>query len=260
MKRTDEQMIAYALEIDPILLPRALELLTDLEELGSDSASIVKLIRSLGIGKPASVVDLGCGKGATAIAIASELGLPVLGIDLFEPFVQYCRQAAASAGVNPLCSFQQGNILDLAGRVDPAEVAVFAALGDVLGTPAETMAVLRRYVKPGGFVLVSDAYLRDGGRPGPPGYEHYQSPEDTRKGLTAWGDVIVREAIDEDDEESAEDSNASEAAALRRRAHQIALRHPELEVKLKQYADSQAEAYEYIDQNLIGAVWALRRV
>ena len=50
-----------------------------------------------------------------------------------------------------------------------------------------------------------------------------------------------------------------ESELIRRRAHELAGRHPELADALLGFATFQAEANEYIAKNLIGAIWVLRR-
>ena len=86
--RTEQEMVAYALEVDLQLLPYLPELLADLEELGSDAELITQVIADLDLAADSEVIDLGCGKGAVALEIADELGFKVLGIDLFKPFIQ----------------------------------------------------------------------------------------------------------------------------------------------------------------------------
>jgi cyclopropane fatty-acyl-phospholipid synthase-like methyltransferase len=86
--RSEDEMVAYALETYPELLPYVPELLADLGELGSDAQAITSVLDDLNLTESASVVDLGCGKGAVAVEVAEGLSLKVLGIDLFEPFIK----------------------------------------------------------------------------------------------------------------------------------------------------------------------------
>ena len=70
--------------------------------------------------------------------------------------------------------------------MSPADVVVFAALGDVLGDPAETIGFVRQYVRPGGHVVIADVFLRDGGSRLFPGFEHYRSRAETVQALAVW--------------------------------------------------------------------------
>lgn len=251
------EMVAYALEAPPELLPFLPELLADLDELGSDAEQIAGILQDLKLPPGARVVDLGCGKGAVAIRIASDLGMRVLGIDLFEPFVAHASAAAEQAGLSHLCEFRHGDAMALSEQLQPADAVVFAALGDVLGTPAETMRVVRRYVRPGGFVLIADVCLREGGSSAFPGFEHYRTRAATLQGLTAWGDTLVREEIEV--EPGAEGDGDGEAEAIHRRAVDLARRHPEHRERLLAFAMHQKQANEHISENLADVVWVLRQ-
>ena len=189
--RTEQEMVAYALEIEPALLSYVPELLADLDELGSDAELIVEVLRHFDLPESSRVIDLGCGKGAVSVEIADELGFQVLGIELFEPFIDSCLDLASEAGVSKLCEFRHGNILKLAGQLEPADVVVFAALGDVIGLLDESVRVIRRFVRPGGLIVVSDAFIKEGGSADFPGFEHYAGHAETVRRLAACGDVLV---------------------------------------------------------------------
>ena len=156
------------------------ELLADINVLGADAELIVAALRELGVAGQSTVVDLGRGKGGVAIAIAASLGCQVIGIELFEPFIAIARRAAEAVGVERLCRFVHGGIGDLAETLPPADVVVYAALGDVLGPLDMTMALIRCYARPDGYVIVNDSYLRDGDAARFPGFEHYADLAETR--------------------------------------------------------------------------------
>jgi 2-polyprenyl-3-methyl-5-hydroxy-6-metoxy-1,4-benzoquinol methylase len=68
------------------MLPYIPYLLQDLWALGSSVEIILKVIKELELPKSAKVLDLGCGKGAVSIQIASRFGFHVTGIDAMEHF------------------------------------------------------------------------------------------------------------------------------------------------------------------------------
>jgi len=254
--RSETEMVAYALEVEAELLPWIPELLADFEELGSNTTLIVEGLQGLHLTPSARVFDLGCGKGAVSLAIARTVGCRVEGIELFEPFVQTCVERAAAAGLSDLCRFHHGDVLKLASRVEPADAAVLAALGDVLGPPETTVAVVRQFVRPGGHMLLYDGYVKDGGARGAPGFEAATSRAEALQRLQTHGDLLTREIIDQSDLPAA---YAREVAQIQRRAKALAERHPDLKAELIRYADDQRRAYAYMEENYVPALFVLQR-
>lgn len=251
--RSEDEMVAYALEAHPALLPYLPELLADLEELGSDAQAITRVLDGLNLTKSTTVVDLGCGKGAAAVEVAEDLKLKVFGIDLFEPFIESCKKLAESRGVSELCHFIHGDILKLAGKMELCDVAIFAALGDVLGPLGQTVSIIRQYVKPGGYMVISDGFIKNGGSSDFPGFEQYADHGDMIARLTACGDTMVSEIIEANDRHRGEDE------MIAARAKAIAVRRPEIAAEVLNYAEAQAAEYDFIDENFIGAIWVLKR-
>ena len=256
--RSEKEMIAYALEVQPELLPYIPKLLADLAELGSDSEVTVELVASLDLPAEAQVLDLGCGKGVVSVAIAEELGLRVLGIDLFDPFIGSASEAAEAAGVAHLCTFRQADILKVVDEIAPVAVAVFAALGDVLGPLDETVGVIRRFVQPDGHYIIDDSYLNEMGSVSYGGTEGYASHEETLRRLAASGDVVVREI--REPLESVVAANAENNASIRRRAQALAGVHPALKGALPGFVEDQELECDYLEKNLISASWLIRRI
>ncbi|MEM7583645.1 MAG: class I SAM-dependent methyltransferase [Acidobacteriota bacterium] len=258
--RTAQQMIAYALEIDEELLPFVTELLADFDELGSDAEAITREIGQLELPPNARVLDLGCGKGAVAIEIARELGLAVFGVDLYEPFIPLCERAAAEAGVDALCTFRCADVQSLDTTHPeqlPADVAVYAALGDVLGPFDATVGILRRYVRPGGYLVLYDDYVRDGGTTDFERFDNYVSRGAMVEQLEAHGDTLLRRVETPATEIAA--SHDTEGAWIRRRALELAERHPELREAFLEFAKEQQAEMDFLEANMVAAVWILKR-
>lgn len=249
-------MMAYALEIDPALLAYVPELLTDLDVLGADADMIVEALGEVGVSEQSTVVDLGCGKGGVAIAAAAALGCSVVGVDLFAPFVDIARSAAERAGVGELCQFVQGGIGELSATIEPADAVVYAALGDVLGPLDATMAVIRHYAKPGGYVVVNDSYVREPNTATFPGFENYTDLPGTRRRLTTWGDELILELLERDNGDT---DHPDEAGLLAARAAALANRHPHLASAFHDFARFQQNEYDYLDEHTGSAVWVVRR-
>lgn len=83
-----DDSIAQAMETDARILPVLPELLADLWELGPSAEQVVAVLKSVGVEPDSTVIDLACGKGAVAVALAEQLGVRVEGIDAFQPFLK----------------------------------------------------------------------------------------------------------------------------------------------------------------------------
>ncbi|MEM7054499.1 MAG: class I SAM-dependent methyltransferase [Pseudomonadota bacterium] len=255
--RTETEMVAYALEVEPRLLPWMPELLSDFDELGSDAGTIVEVLKRLDLPASARIVDLGCGKGAVSIAVAQALGCRVEGIELFQPFIEICNQQASAAGVADLCRFRHGDIVRLSGQIEPADVAIYAALGDVLGSFETVVEIVRRFVRTGGIMLICEGYIKPGQSSDFPVFENYLSREEMLQRLQAKGDVLAYEWIDTEDRSS---DYAGEIAQLRQRAERLAEQQPELETELMQFIADQQDEYAFMAEYFVSAIWALQRV
>jgi len=254
--RSEDEMVAYALEAHTALLPYLPELLLDLQELGSNADAITRVLEGLNLPKSATVVDLGCGKGAVAIQVAVDLGRRVLGIDLFEPFIECCKEQAGARGVPQLCHFLHGDILKLAGKIEPRDVAIFAALGDVFGPLDQTVSMIRKYIKPGGYIIISDGFIRDGASSDFPGFEQYAERSDMIARLLACGDTLVSEIIETNDSKG---GGYEEGQLIAARARAIAVRQPDIAAEVLKYAEAQVAEYEFMDESFVGAIWVLER-
>lgn len=104
----------------------------------------------------ARVLDIGCGGGRTAIALA-EMGLDVTGIDLSEAMVRLARQQADMARVEAL--FEAVDVTRMSFADASFDVALYAYNGIELlpgrGGKEEALRQIARVLKPGGVLIFS---------------------------------------------------------------------------------------------------------
>jgi ubiquinone/menaquinone biosynthesis C-methylase UbiE len=110
-----------------------------------------------------AVLDLGCGVGRSALALARAYpAVTVHGIDLDAASVEEARTAAARAGLADRVRFTVADAAELNGdggaRYDL--VTILEALHD-MGDPVGALAACRRHLRDGGAVLVADQLTRD---------------------------------------------------------------------------------------------------
>ena len=193
MREDLEGQIAEAMECTPDFLPLLPEILEDLEELGGSAARIVELLRPLELPSGARVLDLGSGKGAVLLAVVDELDVDGVGVDAFPPFVEAAQKAARQRGLADRCSFHCGDLRDAASRMGPFNTAMMLGLGLAIGDQGEIVGILRRHVRPGGYLVVDDAFLPDGVEEPVPGYDGYADHDTTLARLRSFGDEILQE-------------------------------------------------------------------
>jgi SAM-dependent methyltransferase len=119
------------------------------------------LDRRLRATPPARVLDLGCGLGASSIALArAYLHAQVLGVDLDQASVTEARAQAAQAGVADRVTFEVGDAAHLPSEAPFDLITVFEALHDI-GDPVGTLAAARALLADDGNVLVADERVAD---------------------------------------------------------------------------------------------------
>jgi len=251
-----DQSVARAMETDVRLLPLLPELLTDLWELGPPAEQVVAALASVGVEPDSTVLDLACGKGAVAVALAEQLGARVVGIDAFQPFLQAARALATERGVSHRCRFEQGDIRDILGQDKQYDVALLLSVGPVLGDYAQTVAGLRRLVRAGGYIVIEDGFLA-GGMVQLPQAEGYAGHSETVRQLTACRDVVVREVICPT--EQARSVNQRNTNLIRQRASHVRARHPAFEQLIDEYVARQERETQILGTDVLCAIWVLRR-
>jgi SAM-dependent methyltransferase len=107
------------------------------------------------------LLDLGCGLGASSLALARAYPrATVLGIDLDDASVAGARAAAAEAGLADRVSFAVGDAAHLSPEAPFDLVTVFEALHD-MGDPVGALRAARELLADGGSVLVADERVAD---------------------------------------------------------------------------------------------------
>ena len=259
--REIEERLARSLTWDSTeILPFLPYLLQDFWELGSNPDLMASLFSNyVEVSEETRVLDLACGKGAVSVKIAKERQVNVKGIDLIPEFVEYAKEKACEHQVENLCEFEIDDINEAVKTEVGFDCTVFGAVGpEVLGGPAETLAKLRATVKPGGYLLIEEAYLPAGG---------------SREAVRYLRDVYLTEQewltlFKETDLELIETAfsgssdtydSESEMHALTTRANELIHKHPEKRELFEGYVQSQQNEYDDIVDSLVCVTWVLQR-
>lgn len=244
--------VLESLEAPPALLPYLDELLSDLPDLGTDPAEVVSLLRRHALPAGARALDLGCGSGIVAVALARELGCSVEGIDGYAPFIERAKRRAESAGVADRCRFRAGDLREaLSGR--GYDVAVFGGIGDVLGSLEQTVRRVREVLRPGGLLLLDHAFARRAEAACPA----YPLLPEAHLALAAEGDERLAELIPPDAQVKA--VNARNHRLIAARAEAIARRVPPIAATLAAYLARQEREESVLEQSVCPVLWLVRR-
>ena len=143
-----------------------------------------RVARQAGVGPGSRVLDLGSGRGASAVHLAETLGCEVTGMTLEATGVEAGQHRAMERGVDHLVQFRRGDIQDLPLGDRAYDVGMMECVLSILPAKAETLSRLRAALKPGGTVVVTDVTVS-----GP-------LPEELRGILTVAGCVGDARSLD----------------------------------------------------------------
>jgi ubiquinone/menaquinone biosynthesis C-methylase UbiE len=115
-----------------------------------------KLLSMCNIAEAKTVLDVGCGAGATPAFIAKEYGCQAFGVDIKARMVERANEAAARAGVSDLVDCRVGDAQDLPFDDDFFDIVITES---VTAFPEDKQKAVNEYVrvtKPGGWVGLNE--------------------------------------------------------------------------------------------------------
>ena len=259
-KETEEKLARSLSWETAELLPFLPYLLQDFWELGSNPDVMAKLIgKYVSISDKTRILDLACGKGAVSVKVAQKLQVKVKGIDLIPEFIEYAMLKAKELNVDDLCEFQLEDINEAVKMEKDYDCVVFGAVGpDVLGGPAETLTKLKATVKPGGYILIEEGYIPDGGK-----QEDIRYNRDAYYPEQYWMSLFKEMGLELVETASGHsegnlDSNTG-LAAITTRAKELMAIHPSKKALFEGYIRNQQNEYNDIDNSLVCVTWILRK-
>jgi len=249
-----EEKLAKSLTAESTeLIPYLPYLLQDLWELGSSPKVIIGMIQKhIQVSDKTKVLDLACGKGAVSVQLAKALGCMVKGIDIIPEFIDYAKKKAQEYGVENLCEFKVGDINEAIKVQKDYDIVILGAVGDVLGTPEETIQKLKGTVKNGGYIFIDDAYGNDksSGR--------YHTREKWLLFFQSAGMQLVDEGFNQEDE--LERLNDEQQSFIVMRANQLKEKYPDKAYFFDSYIKSQQAECDELENEISGVTMLLQVV
>lgn len=251
-----DQSVAVALDASANLelLPYLDELLADLNELGGSTETIIKLLRLLKLLPHSTVLDLGCGKGNILLKLTDELDICGLGIDGYEPFILLAQERAKISDLQKKCEFRHGDLREAVQNLNGFDVLIYTSVGALWQDWRETVGNLRRCVRPGGYIIIEEGFIREGSISPSSDYLEY---DELIGQLTGHGDRILQEITTAPEEIKQE--NAANTAAIRRRAERLMQKFPEKKELFFAYIAEQEQQSLFIEKELTCATWLLQK-
>ena len=109
-------------------------------------------------------------------------------------FIDEALDKAKDYKVAHLCRFIKQDITEyIRHEHNNFDLVILAALGGIFCSITNTVAYLRTQIRPGGYILIDDGYLKKDQLINRKGYKHYKNHEDTITELTAFNDSIIKE-------------------------------------------------------------------
>lgn len=115
-----------------------------------------RLARSLAVGPGDTVLDVACGRGASAIALAATYGCDVVGVDLSADAIADARRRAADAGLAASVIFLEGDAEDLPVPDASADGALSECALCLMGDKSRATRELARALRPGSRLALAD--------------------------------------------------------------------------------------------------------
>lgn len=137
-----------------------------------------------------TVMDIPCGTGRVSVPFAKAYGTRIIGYDILPEYIDSARVFARLHHVDELCEFSVADIRAVVAEHDICDLLLWIAPPHVWDSSRETINQLRGCVKPGGEILIGDAYLN--AESAKAIYPEFETLERTAKAYTAYGDELVR--------------------------------------------------------------------
>jgi len=108
-----------------------------------------------------TVVDLGCGRGVECFLAARAVGAEgrVIGVDMLDPMLDIARSGAARVAENlgyENMEFRKGYLESLPLKTESVDLVISNCVLNLTADKRQTFAEIRRVLRPGGRVVVSD--------------------------------------------------------------------------------------------------------
>ncbi|WP_372706351.1 cyclopropane-fatty-acyl-phospholipid synthase family protein [Brevundimonas sp.] len=127
---------------------------------GVTMAAVEAAVAAAGLPSGTLALDIGTGNAGVAIRLAEAFGFEVTAVELDPVMADLARARIAAAGRDEQVKLVVGSAAEVLARTPPVELISALGTTNITGggrpTPQESFVVLRRNLKPGGWLLWGD--------------------------------------------------------------------------------------------------------
>ena len=203
-----------------------------------------------------NVLDLGSGKGAVSIKIASELSCKCLGIDGIDEFIIFSNNKSKEYNVNNLCSFETGDIRVRIETLGKYDIIILGAIGPVFGNYYETLIKLSPHINNEGLIIIDDAFVEDNC---PQEYLNILQKSELINQVNNAGMEIIQIITIEDIPET-EEEYGYEFKNIQKRCMELIEKYPKDKELLLGYIENQRREYEILSNEIIPAMFVIKKM
>jgi len=256
--KTLEESIITAMDDNNISLIKHLPyILQDFWEIGTSPEEIIKIIRKYMVNySDLNVLDLGSGKGAVSIKIASELNCKCFGIDGIDDFVIFSNNKSKEYNVNNICTFETGDIRTKIKTLGKYDIIILGAIGNVFGNYYETLMKLSPHINNEGLIIIDDAFVEDNC---PQEYLNILQKSELINQVNNAGMEIIQIITIEDIPET-EEEYGYEFKNIQKRCMELIEKYPKDKELLLGYIENQRREYEILSNEIIPAMFVIKKM
>ena len=122
---------------------------------GSDESTLKALLLCRGLAERPAALDLGCGPGMQTLALASALDGRITAIDIHQEYLDDLKARAQAANLADRIELLQADMDDLVFPPASFDLIWSEGAAYIMGV-ANALAAWREFLKPGGFIVVSE--------------------------------------------------------------------------------------------------------
>jgi ubiquinone/menaquinone biosynthesis C-methylase UbiE len=120
-------------------------------------ASTLALISACKINDQQHVLEVGCGVGASAVYLASQIGCKVTGVDISERMIQRARERAQHQNVEHLTNFRTADMNQLSFADEMFDVVFCESVLAFSQDKPAAVSEMGRVLQPGGYLAINES-------------------------------------------------------------------------------------------------------